>query len=237
MYSVGEIVDDLDDSKLLTGVKYANLRLALRGAAVGATVAIFGTQAVLAFRDGDVVKGTVFVLAGATATFGIVKSDVVLTSELLEGRFSRFGLRVRLGTVATVAVTAILASFELFQADQEQDPIERLSHYESAGAIVADSIVAAVPLYGAAAMLGWQLGLAISVSVGALIGVMPDPLAIKIVSTPGGTIVFLFEYVFATEIPSDIAEDALTQLLIFLAGLARFNNLLDPAIPTLLLVP
>jgi len=237
VYSVGEIVDDLDDSKLLTGVKYANLRLALRGAAVGATVAIFGTQAVLAFRDGDVVKGTVFVLAGATATFGIVKSDVVLTSELLEGRFSRFGLRVRLGTVATVAVTAILASFELFQADQEQDPIERLSHYESAGAIVADSIVAAVPLYGAAAMLGWQLGLAISVSVGALIGVMPDPLAIKIVSTPGGTIVFLFEYVFATEIPSDIAEDALTQLLIFLAGLARFNNLLDPAIPTLLLVP
>src|SRR3989454_560259 len=237
VYSVGEIVDDLDDSKLLTGVKYANLRLALRGAAVGATVAIFGTQAVLAFRDGDVVNGTVFVLAGATATFGIVKSDVVLTSELLEGRFSRFGLRVRLGTVATVAVTAILASFELFQAGREQDSIQRLSHYESAGAIVADSIVAAVPLYGAAALLGWQLGLAISVSVGALVGVMPDPLAVKIVSTPGSTIVFLFEYVFATEIPSDIAEDALTQLLIFLAGLARFNNLLDPAIPTLLLVP
>jgi len=66
---------------------------------------------------------------------------------------------------------------------------------------------------------------------------MPDPLAVKIVSTPGSTIVFLFEYVFASEIPSDIAADALTQLLIFLTGLARFNNLLDPAIPTLLLVP
>ena len=31
----GEIVDDLDDSRLLTGVKYAQLRTALRGAAVG----------------------------------------------------------------------------------------------------------------------------------------------------------------------------------------------------------
>src|SRR5437879_12405085 len=86
--SVGEIVDDLDDSRLLTGVKYANLRLALRGAAVGATVAIFGTQAVLAFRDGDVVKGTVFVLAGATATFGILRSDIVLIARLARVRAS-----------------------------------------------------------------------------------------------------------------------------------------------------
>jgi len=235
--SVGEIVDDLDDSKLLTGVKYANLRLALRGAAVGATVAIFGTQAVLAFRDGDVVKGTVFVLAGATATFGIVKSEVVLTGKIFTGRVSNFGLRVRLGTVATIAVTGILASLELFQASQTQDQINRLSHYESAGAIVADSMIAAVPLYGAAAMLGWQLGLTFAVAAGALLGVMPDALAVKIVSTPGGTIVFLFEYVFATEIPSDVAEDALTQLLNFLAGLARYNNALDPPQPTVLLVP
>src|SRR3989449_566719 len=235
--SVGEIVDDLDDSRLLTGVKYANLRLALRGAAVGATVAIFGTQAVLAFRDGDVVKGTVFVLAGATATFGIVRSDVVLTGKIFTGRVSNFGLRVRLGTVATIAVTGILASLELFQASETQDQINRLSHYESAGAIVADSMIAAVPLYGAAAMLGWQLGLTFAVGSGALLGVLPNPLAVKIVSSPGTTIVFLFEYAFTTEIPSDVAEDALTQLLIFLAGLARSNNALDPPVPTLLLVP
>jgi len=74
-------------------------------------------------------------------------------------------------------------------------------------------------------------------AAGALLGVMPDALAVKIVSTPGSTIVFLFEYVFATEIPSDIAEDALTQLLNFMAGLARYNNALDPPQPTVLLVP
>ncbi len=237
VHSVGEIVDDLDDSRLLTGVKYANLRMALRGAAVGATIAVFGTQAVLAFRDGDVVKGTVFALAGATAVFGIQKSDVVLVERLLGGRIEGVGLKVRVGSVAIIAVTGILASFEIYQAEQSNNPVARLSHYETAGAIVVDSLVAAVPLYGAAAMLGWQLGLTIAVGFGALLGVLPDPLAVRIVSSPGTTIVFLFEYAFATEIPSDVAEDALTQLLDFLVGLARFNNALDPPIPTLLLVP
>src|SRR2546426_9581773 len=97
VHSVGEIVDDLDDSRLLTGVKYANLRMALRGAAVGATIAVFGTQAVLAFRDGDVVKGTVFALAGAAAVLGIQNSEVILTGKIFTGRVSNFGLRVRLG--------------------------------------------------------------------------------------------------------------------------------------------
>jgi len=233
----GEIVDDLSSSKLLTGVKYAGLRSALRGASVGATLVLFGSQAILAFRDGDVVKGTIYVLAGATATLGIVKSDVALTGKLLEGRISKVGLRVRLGTAATIAVTAILASYELFQAGQTTSPIKRLAHYESAGALVVDSIVAAVPLYGAASMLGWQLGLTITVGLGGVLGVMPDRLAIKIVSSPGSTITFLFEYVFAVEIPSEIAQDALIQLLNFLAEVARYSNSLDPPIPTLLLVP
>src|SRR5439155_13604352 len=102
--SVGEIVDDLDDSRLLTGVRYANLRMALRGAAVGATIAIFGTQAVLAFRDGDVVKGTVFALAGATAVFGILRSDIVLIERLVRVRASWIVFRVKLGVAAAVAV-------------------------------------------------------------------------------------------------------------------------------------
>jgi hypothetical protein len=86
-------------------------------------------------------------------------------------------------------------------------------------------------------MLGWQLGLNIAVGVGALLGVLPDPLAVRIVSTPGSAIVFLFEYAFTTEIPSEIAADALTRLLNFLVGAASYNNALDPPIPTLLLVP
>src|SRR5213592_5281928 len=52
--------------------------------------------------SGDIVKGSVFALAGTTAAFGIVKSDVVLTGELFSGRVSNFGLRIRFGTAATI---------------------------------------------------------------------------------------------------------------------------------------
>jgi hypothetical protein len=237
VYSVSEVVDDVSDSKLLTGVKYANLRLALRGAAVGVTLAVFGTQAILAFRDGDVVKGTVFAVAGATATFGIVKSDVEIVKGLFRGRISEAGLRVRVGAVALVAVAGILVSYEIFQAASAGNQVERMSHYESAWALIVDSSVGAVPLYGAAAMLGWQLGLNLAVGIGSLVGVLPDPLALKIVSTPGSAVVFLFEYAFTSEIPSGVAEDMLARLLNFLAGTARYNNSLEPAFPTLLLVP
>jgi len=233
----GEIVDNIEDSRLLTGVKYAQLRSGLRGAAVGATLVIFGSQAVLAFRDGDVVKGTVYVLAGATAVFGVLRSDAVLIRGLFRGRIFGVGIKVRLGVAAAIAVGGILASYEVFQASQTDNPIKRLSHYESAGTIVVDTLIAVVPLYGTAAMLGWQLGLTITVGAEALLGIMPDPLALKIVSTPGSTITFLFEYVFGSEIPSDVAEDALIQLLNFLADTARFDNSLDPPEPTILLVP
>ena len=233
----GEIVDNIEDSRLLTGVKYAQLRSGLRGAAVGATLVIFGSQAVLAFRDGDIVKGTVYVLAGATAVFGVVRSDAVLVRGLFKGRILGAGIKIRLGVAAAIAVGGILASYEVFQASQTDNPIKRLSHYESAGTIVVDTIIAVVPLYGAAAMLGWQLGLTITVGAEALLGILPDPLALKIVSTPGSTITFLFEYVFGSEIPSDVAEDALIQLLNFLADTARFDNSLDPPEPTILLVP
>src|SRR5439155_707257 len=133
----GEVVDNLDDSRLLTGVKYSQLRSALRGAAIGATLVIFGSQAALAFRDGDGVKGGFYAAAGASAIFGIV----------------------------------------------------------------------------------------------------PDPVALKVVGIAGSAVVFLFEYVFATEIPSDDAEDGLVQLLSFLDFVATFSNSLAPQQATIHLVP
>ena len=211
--------------------------MALRGAAVGVTLAIFGNQAVLAFKDGNVIKGTVYVAAGATAVFGILRSDTVLVEGLFEGRISGTGVRVKLGAVAALAVGGILASYEIFLATETVDSILQLSHYEAAGAVAVDTIISAVPLYGTAAMLGWQLGLGVAVGVQALLGVMPSELALKIVSSPGTVAVFLFEYVFASDIPSQVAQDALDSLLISLVATATYNNSADPPLPTLLLVP
>ena len=233
----GEVVDDLDDSRLLLGARYGNLKLALRGAAIGATLVIFGAQAVVAFQQGDAIKGAFYIAAGATAIFGIVKADVSLFENLLATTRILRGKSVKLGTLAGIATGGILASYELFLAAQTHDPIARLSHYESAGGIAVDGIVAAVPLYGTAAMLGWQLGLTFVVGVEALLGIMPNPLALKIVSSPGTTLVFLFEYVFTTDIPSDVAENALVSVLIFLVDMASLNNTMNPPSPTVVLVP
>jgi hypothetical protein len=232
-----EIVDDLESSRVFAGAKYSHLTSALRGAAIGATLVIFGGQAVLAYRDGDVVKGTFYVAAATTAVFGIVKADVPLLKGLFESVRVLKGKAVKLGSAAGVAVGALLASYEVFLASQTTNPIAQLSHFESAGSTFIDGLVAAVPLSGVAAMLGWQLGLVVVVGLHAIVGILPNPIALKIVSTPGSTIVFLFEYIFAGGIPSDIAKDALVQLLNFLADSARYLNSLDPPQPALLLVP
>jgi len=49
--------------------------------------------------------------------------------------------------------------------------------------------------------------------------------------------VFLFEYAFASGIPSEVAADALSQLLVVLAETASYNNSQNPPVPPLLLVP
>jgi hypothetical protein len=232
-----EIVDDLESSRAFAGAKYSHLTSALRGAAIGATLVIFGGQAVLAYRDGDVVKGTFYVAAATTAVFGIAKADVPLLKGLFESVRVLKGKAVKLGSAAGVAVGALLASYEVFLASETTNPIAQLSHFESAGSTFIDGLVAAVPLSGVAAMLGWQLGLVVVVGLHAIVGILPNPIALKIVSTPGSTIVFLFEYIFAGGIPSDIAKDALVQLLNFLADSARYLNSLDPPQPALLLVP
>jgi hypothetical protein len=232
-----EIVDDLESSRVFAGAKYSHLTSALRGAAIGATLVIFGGQAILAFRDGDAIKGSFYVAAGTTGVFGIVKADVPLFERLFRSSRIFKGAHVKLGTVASVAVGGVLASYEIFQASQSADSITRLSHYEGAGSVVVDSLITAVPVMGVAAMLGWQLGLVVTVGLQSLVGSMPDPMALKIVSSPGSTIVFLFEYIFTTDIPSGIANDALSQLLAFLADTSRFLNSLHPPQPTLLLVP
>ena len=232
-----EIVDDLDDSRLLTGTKYSVLKSAIGKAAIGATLVIFGSQAVLAFRDGDLVRGSFYVAAGAVGVFGILKADVELVKGLFRSATLPAGLRIKVGAAAGIAVGGILVGYELLLASQSDDPIRRLSHYESAGAVATDAIISSVPVYGVAAMLGWQIGLGVAIAFQSLLGVVPDALALRIVSSPGTTIVFLFEYVFATEIPSDIAADALIKLLTILADVARLNNSFNPPQPTIVMVP
>ncbi|HYM40939.1 MAG TPA: Ig-like domain-containing protein, partial [Thermoplasmata archaeon] len=208
-----EVLDDLDESILLSGARNRNVRTGLQGAAIGATIVVFGSQAILAYISGDFVKGSVYVAAGTTSVLGLVRSDVVLGRGVFKGQANYAGFKVRFGLAAALAVGAILASYELFLASESANGIETLSHYEAASTTALDTLVSVIPIYGPALALGWQLGLGVAVGVQLLLGVVPDRLAARIASSPGSTIVFSFEYVLGVEIPSEISEDALVKLL------------------------
>lgn len=232
-----EMVDDLDDSVMLAGARNFNLRAGLQAAAIGTTLVVFGSQAILAYAEGDSIRGTIFLAAGGLSVFGIVKSQVILSPRLFEGGVVRGGVTLRLGAAAALAVGAILASYEVYLATVSSNSIGSLAHYETAGTTFLDAGISIVPLYGPALSLGWQLGLGLSVAVQDLLGILPDRLAARLTSSPGSTIVFLFEYVLGGEIPSAIAEDALVTLLSALNDAMRFLNLSGSGTPTVVVAP
>ena len=232
-----EILDDLDDSVILASPRNFNLRTGLQGAAIGATLVIFGGQALLAYAEGDMVKCTVYGLAGGVAVFGVVKSQVVLSPSLFEGGTIRGGVAVKAGTVATIAVGGVLASYELFLASESGEAIEKLAHYETAATTMVDTAISIVPLYGPAVSIGWQLGIGVAVGAQLLLGMVPNRLAAQIVSSPGSLAVFSFEYVLGEDIPSAIAMDALSSVLSALGDSLRLCNSMSPPIPTVLVAP
>jgi urea transporter len=198
---------------------------------------IFGGQALLAYTEGDMVKCSIYGLAGGVAAFGVVKSQVILSPRLFEGGAIRGGVAIKAGTLATIAVGGILASYELSMALGSDEAIAKLAHYEAAGTTLVDTLVSVVPLYGPAISIGWQVGLGAAVGVQLLLGIVPDPLAAKIVSSPGSLAVFSFEYVLGQDIPSAIAMDALNRVLLALGESVRLCNCLNPPIPTVLVAP
>lgn len=232
-----EILDDLDDSVILANPGNINLRTGLQGAAIGATLVIFGGQALLAYAEGDAVKGTIYSVAGGVAVFGVVKSQVVLAPSLFEGGAIRGGVAVKVGTVATIAVGGILASYELVLAADSEDAIARLAHYETAATTLGDTAISIIPLYGPAISIGWQLGIGVAVGVQVLLGIVPNRLAAQIASSPGSLAVFSFEYVLGEDVPSAIAVDALSNVLAVLIDSMRLCNSMSPPIPTVLVAP
>ena len=145
--------------------------------------------------------------------------------------------RLRVSSVAAIAVGGILIGYELYLWSQTNDPIEKLAHIENSFAIGIDAGISIIPLYGIAVELTWGLVVYASAWIGSLLGFAPNELALQIVSSPGSTIVFLIEYIWGGVIPSAVANDALNRLMNSLADAARYSNGLTPPRPTILLVP
>jgi len=109
------------------------------------------------------------------------------------------------------------------------DALSQRYHFERSAAVVIDTSLTLIPVYGSAAVLGWTVGSFIASLL------MPNALAASITSSPGSTITFLVEYFFSGTIPSSIAQDAFRHAAGSVITLAEGMNTIQkrPSVPVL----
>ena len=221
-----EFTTDPATSSIL-GSRYATVKGVLRGLSGAAVLVTNGREVVIAFQEGDTLRGLVY---GTNAALGIVnvfKGQAPL-STLSIFRSSRIEA-VKFGSIATVASGALLTGYEVHLGLQSTDEISRDFHFERAAAQSVDTALALVPWYGAAITLSWTL------TVTGLSVILPSPLAARITSSPGSAVVFLFEYFLTGEIPSVISQqvltDAIYSMIVHMQGNVIFLG--TPSLPIL----
>jgi len=199
-----DVTTDLSGSRIFTS-RYEQIKASLRVLNAAAVLVTNGREAVIAFIEGDTIKGAVYTSNAALGLLGIYQGNKDLV-KLLGLRSERLGA-LKLGTVTQAAAGALLVGLELQQALTAPDELSKRAHLERASASTIDTVISIVPLYGPATTLGW------SVATLALSHLMPNRLAAAITSSPGSTIVFLVEYFFAGTIPSSVANAVLNDAL------------------------
>jgi len=172
------------------------------GLSVGAVLASDGKQAVVAYQDGDAIKGTLY---ATKATLGVLKE--VSSVQALHKHAGMQALGSVKGQAAlTAAIGTIEVGMNLYAASQTADSIEKLSCYEGAAAATVDTGIGVVAcVYPPAAVIEptWKTTVAVFSYFA------PCELAQEVCSSPGSAFTFVWEYFGTDEIPSSIAKAAL----------------------------
>jgi len=219
-----EITTDLSGSQILVS-RYAIIKNVLRGLGATAVLVTNGREAIIAFHEGDFVKGLVYTSNAAVGVFGVFRGEATLAS-VLGSRNARLA-SITIGKVAVIASGALMAGYELSAGFQAIHEIDRRGHFERAAGLTIDTAISIIPTYGATIVLAWSLtNLGMSL-------VLPNKLAARITSTPGTTIIFLLEYFLGGTIPAEIAQSVLDHALEIMISHVRtaFGNLGLPAAP------
>jgi len=221
-----EFTTDPGQSTLFKG-RYTTVLASLRGLSAGAILATNGYEAIIAFRDGNVVKGIAFSTYGTLGVLSVFRGEYQL-AQVLPMRNQRLG-SLKVGPIATVAAGGLLAGTEFYEGLQSSSELVRRSHFERSVAYGIDTAVAVIPGYGGIIVTAWgftNLGLSL---------IMPNRIAARITSSPGTTIVFLFEYFFSGAIPSEIAKEVLENTIQITILMAQDHNAVvgKPAVPVL----
>ena len=119
---------------------------------------------------------------------------------------SRVG-SLKVGLLASIASGVLIGGYELYAGLVASDGLEQRAHFEKAAARAADTVISVIPGFGVAIQISWSLtNLGLSLLI-------PNRLAARITSSPGSTIVFLFEYELTGEIPAPLAEAVLGEAI------------------------
>ncbi len=222
--SIGSF-DDLDDIPGL-GSRYVTLKAAVKGASVGVILVTLGRTGVVAFLEGDTIKGSVYVGATSTAILGTLAENIALKKLGLRGALGS----VRLASVALIATGALLASYHFYVSATIQDEIAKLAHLEQASAFAIDTGILLIPGFGPAILAAWSITAAV-MSV-----IMPNAIAAEVTSSPGSLVTFAFEYIFTGVIPSAISEDAFDQTKNWaISQMRQWNSVFK--IPSIVILP
>lgn len=193
------LVDFENELGDLADTRYGKAMDAMQAASIGTILATDGTEAVLAYKDGDWIKGSLYTSKGG---FGILKE--VSTLEKIGGEKGKLKfLNNAKGQAAlTIAVGAIEVGISVYESTQTKDDIVKLRCYETAGAAAVDTGISLIPFYGQIIEGAWSGSMLVYSQF------ITSQWVKDVCSSPGSAITFLFEYFAATEIPSGIAEEA-----------------------------
>lgn len=204
---------------------------AIQGAA---SVATNGQQAWTAYKNGERFEMAYYTTKGA---IGVVNTtaNVVKVTENTVGYAGKAGRLAKLTTkkagVAIAVVTgAVQASYDIYKYNTTNDNILKSAYAESIAADVIDtgiSVAAVFSPHTLAVQATWMIEIEI---YGLIFG---EDFAYKVAKSPGSAVVFLAEYIFTGEVPSQLAgpayEDARDLLI------DRINNDNEVRLPYLTL--
>jgi thrombospondin type 3 repeat protein len=159
---------------------------------IGLVVLTDGLDAVMAFKEGDKIKGTL-----STVKVGIGLAEIGTEAILLK-QGSKFAGKI--GPIATAATGIVTSGYDIYLSTKTDDPFEEKKHLESATAGLIDTAFAVVP-YGYVIDPSWKLAIA------GISHFFPNRLGEKVCSSAGTGITFFTQY-STGDVPSALSEEA-----------------------------
>lgn len=186
--------------------------IAIFAAAQGvASVATNGQQAWTAYKNGEKMDVAYYsakaVIGGTTGVANVVKvTENTIGYAGKAGRLAKLTTK-KAGVILAVATGTVEASYNIYKYNSTNDPILKSSYAENVGANIMDTGVSVAAVFSPhvlAVQATWMIEIEI---YGLIFG---EDFAYQVAKSPGQAAVFLSEYFFTGDVPSQMSKTAYT---------------------------